>query len=447
MQQQQVKMEMKKRMKVCSVRGCTQRYLRMFTFPQEKKDKKRMMQWVEACDNPNSLMLPPEKLKFRVICSSHFEEKYFMTKRLTTSAVPTLYLPVSEAASIKIEQDTRMEIPEEEEECKPDCTGGVDDKSGIVGHVEYTAVPGPSREIQCNDLDRLSLKEEKPLHNADCAVPGREHQRSQAQKGQKGNILKMLRDNIVEKPLQQRVYSAVAAVLKTARQCKRRQMATKDRIKKIERLVQVGVCQVLENLPTPLHAMISAQMRNEGRPIYGRRFTEEEKQSPKAFRYLSKLFLLPSIETLRKLLSHIPLRAGICDNVFRELEEPSESFPNQKSRYAILLFDEIKLSPSLVYNPSMDIVEGFVDSGFSRSLDIADHAMVWMLKGIHGVRPWKQPVAYTFCRGTSSAESIVRMFKELVRRACQAGIVVVASVCDQGSTNCKAIQCLIDYSK
>ena len=367
-----------------------------------------------------------------------------------------IYYTVSEAISIKIEQqETRMEIPEEEEEYKPDCTGGMDTKSGIMGHVDFTALPGPSGEMQCNDSGRLSLKEDKPLHNADCVVLGRKHQRSEAQKGHKGNILKMLKDNIVEKPLQQRIYSVVAAVLKAARQCKRRQMATKDRIKKIEHLMQVGVCQVLENLPTPLHAMISAQMRNEGKPIYGRRFTEEEKilalsiykQSPKAFRYLSKLFLLPSIETLRKLLSHIPLRAGICDNVFRELEERSESFPNEKSRYALLLFDEIKLSPSLVYNPSMDIVEGFVDSGFSRSLDIADHAMVWMLKGIDGVRPWKQPVAYTFCRGISSVEIIVRMFKELVRRACQAGIVVVASVCDQGSTNCKAIQCLIDFSK
>ncbi|XP_029053572.2 uncharacterized protein LOC114881097 [Osmia bicornis bicornis] len=101
----------------------------------------------------------------------------------------------------------------------------------------------------------------------------------------------MLKDNIVEKPLQQRIYSAVAAVLKAARPCKRWQMTTKDRIKKIEHLVRVGVCQVLENLPTPLHAMISAQMRNEGKPIYGRRFTKEEKvlalsiykQSPKAF--------------------------------------------------------------------------------------------------------------------------------------------------------------------
>ncbi|XP_029054082.1 uncharacterized protein LOC114881447 [Osmia bicornis bicornis] len=139
----------------------------MFTLPPGEKDKERMMQWVEACDNPILSLLPPEKLKYRVVCSSHFESKYIMTKKLTTSAVPTLNVSG-----------------------KPDCTGGVDDKSGIVGHVEYTALPGPSREIQCNDLDRLSLKEEKPLHNGDCAVPGREHQRSQAQKG---NILKMLR--------------------------------------------------------------------------------------------------------------------------------------------------------------------------------------------------------------------------------------------------------------
>ncbi|XP_076549232.1 uncharacterized protein LOC143306881 isoform X1 [Osmia lignaria lignaria] len=260
MQQQQVKMEMKKRMKVCSVRSCTQQYTRMFTFPQEKKDKKRMMQWVEACDHPNLLILPPEKLKFWVICSSHIEEKYFMRKRLTTSAVPTLYLLVSEAASIKIkQQETLMEIPEEEEECKPDCTGGMDTKCGIVGHVDFTALPGPSGEMQCNDLGRLSLQEDKPLHNADCVVLGREHQRSEAQKGHKGNILKMLKDNIVEKPLQQRIYSAVAAVWKAARQCKRRQMATKDRIKKIEHLVQVGVCQVLENLPTRDDFRLDAQ--------------------------------------------------------------------------------------------------------------------------------------------------------------------------------------------
>nr|XP_034195126.1 uncharacterized protein LOC117611281 [Osmia lignaria] len=100
-----------------------------------------------------------------------------MRKRLTTSAVPTLHLPVSEAASIKTEQqETRMEIPEEEHKCKPDCTGGMDTKSGIVKHVDFTALPGPSGEMQCNNLGRLSLQEDKSLHNADCAVLGREHQ-------------------------------------------------------------------------------------------------------------------------------------------------------------------------------------------------------------------------------------------------------------------------------
>ncbi|XP_076546071.1 uncharacterized protein LOC143305639 [Osmia lignaria lignaria] len=106
---------------------------------------KRMVQWVEACDNPNLSLLSPEQLKSQVICSSHFEQKYIMMKKLTMSAVPTLNLPLSEAASIKIEQqDTRMEIPEEEEECKPDCTGGIDSKSGIMGHVDFTALLGPS---------------------------------------------------------------------------------------------------------------------------------------------------------------------------------------------------------------------------------------------------------------------------------------------------------------
>ena len=103
--------------------------MKMFSFPSAEKDKKRIM---------------------------HFDKKYVMTKKLTTSAVPTLNLSV--AASIKIEQqDTRIQIKEEEEECKLDCTRGVDTKSGIVAYMEYTALPGPSREMAWNDLDRLSL--------------------------------------------------------------------------------------------------------------------------------------------------------------------------------------------------------------------------------------------------------------------------------------------------
>ena len=59
MQQQEEKIEIKKRKKICSIRGCINENSRIFSFPQERKDRKRKAQWVEVCDNPKS-MLPPE---------------------------------------------------------------------------------------------------------------------------------------------------------------------------------------------------------------------------------------------------------------------------------------------------------------------------------------------------------------------------------------------------
>lgn len=61
----------------------------------------------------------------------------------------------------------------------------------------------------------------------------------------------------------------------------------------------------------------------------------------------------------------------------------------------------MKLDASLTYNSAVDIVEGFVDDGF----------------------------------------------KDIVIRAHDAGLKIVASICDQGSSNVKAIQHLILDSK
>ncbi|XP_053989864.1 uncharacterized protein LOC128882310, partial [Hylaeus volcanicus] len=290
-----------------------------------------------------------------------------------------------------------MEI-EEEEERQPVLTVGYQDNVG----------PGTRR-----DSDALAYNV-LPGSSRGCTVKRNQVQPA-IRKGLKGDILKMIRSSNLTKPRKLKIYKAVARILKSARQLRRRRSSVRQRIGKIEHLVQTGFHQVLESLPTPLHAMLLAQMRNADKQKSARRFTEEEKilalsiykQSSKAYRYLAKLFLLPSIETLRKLIPQIPLKAGICDNVFEELKQQCELFTDPKSRYACLIFDEISLAPSLQYNTTIDVIDGFVDSGFSRNLDIADHATVWMLKGIHGVRPWKQPVAYSFCKGSSSVENLV----------------------------------------
>lgn len=70
-----------------------------------------------------------------------------------------------------------------------------------------------------------------------------------------------------------------------------------------------------------------------------------------------------------------------------------------------------------------------------------------MIKGIYGERPWKQPLLYTFCKGTSPWQDIAHMYKEIVKRCSDIGIIIVASICDQGCTNVKAIKTMIFDSK
>lgn len=107
----------------------------------------------------------------------------------------------------------------------------------------------------------------------------------------------------------------------------------------------------------------------------------------------------------------------------------------------------MKFSTSLTYNLAADLVEGFTDDGYKRTNKIADHVLVWMLKGIYGTKPWKQPVVFSFCKGTTPWENIALMFKEIVIRAHNAGLTIVALICDKGSTNVKAIRHLIQNSK
>ena len=91
--QQQEKIQVKNGKKRCCVRGCPSKDIRMFTFPSSETNNKRMLQWVEACGRPDLWLLPFEKLKFRSVCCLHFEQKYFLNKKLSTSAVPTRHLP------------------------------------------------------------------------------------------------------------------------------------------------------------------------------------------------------------------------------------------------------------------------------------------------------------------------------------------------------------------
>lgn len=62
-------------------------------------------------------------------------------------------------------------------------------------------------------------------------------------------------------------------------------------------------------------------------------------------------------------------------------------------------FDELSLHPSLQYSMKGDFIRGFHDTGARRKPQFADHATVFMVRGVR--KAWKYPVAYYFTDGST----------------------------------------------
>jgi hypothetical protein len=95
----------------------------------------------------------------------------------------------------------------------------------------------------------------------------------------------------------------------------------------------------------------------------------------------------------------------------------------------------------LFFNQKFDCIEGFEDLGSqARTCNTANHAPVFMVHGLR--RKWKQPVAYYFSRESTKAEMIVQLLSVVLVAYQNAGLQVVATVCDMGANNVKALKLL-----
>lgn len=211
--------------------------------------------------------------------------------------------------------------------------------------------------------------------------------------------------------------------------------------------------QVTENMTASAKIFTGLQMLQSGKKARGRRFTEDEKilslsiykQSPKAYRFLYKIFVLPAPRTLLKVLNRVPISTGINDQLFSHLKQMVRRIPPHH-RYCTLLFDEMSLSPRLLYDERKDRIEGFEDFGNNRrSNQIADHVLVFMIRGIR--RKFKQPVAYTFCTGSTKTPELMFQLRAVIKAVNSTGLRVIATVCDQGKSNESAIKQLIQQTK
>lgn len=161
-------------------------------------------------------------------------------------------------------------------------------------------------------------------------------------------------------------------------------------------------------------------------------------RGPKCYNFLRRIIPLPCKSTLQVLLQNIPIQPGLNTLYLKKLSKKiAKMQPLDKT--CTLIFDEISLAEKLCFDASQDKVLGYVDLGsMGRQNQIANHALVFMACGLH--KKWKQPVSFYFTKDTIKTGQLKNLLKETISALQGIGLSVLATICDQGSTNRSAIK-------
>lgn len=164
----------------------------------------------------------------------------------------------------------------------------------------------------------------------------------------------------------------------------------------------------------------------------------------RAYTRLREVFKhIPSRQSLQLVLQKLPVTAGLNSFILQHLKSISLRM-STKDKVCILMWDEVSIQPNVTYDTRRDIICGFEDWGNNRTDKVADHVLVFMLRGL--CTGWKMPVSYNFCARATKTPQLVHCIKEHVSKISEAGFLIVATVCDQGTSNVAAINDLLFYT-
>ena len=208
---------------------------------------------------------------------------------------------------------------------------------------------------------------------------------------------------------------------------------------------KINTQQAVEHLATvmPEQMMLftKMQLKAVSSKAHGRRYSDSELmeslalfyQGARAYRHLRPRLGLPSPRLLRQRMERIQLLPGFHEMILGFLKEKLRG-ALASDRRVVISFDEMQLRAKLTYLRGEDRVEGFEDFGsFGRTGRFADHALVFMVRGISS--RWKQPIGYFHSAGTTPASVLEQLLVACIRKARQANLEVISTVCDMGKAN------------
>ena len=154
--------------------------------------------------------------------------------------------------------------------------------------------------------------------------------------------------------------------------------------------------------------------------------------SGKAYRMLSKLFILPSKASLQKYISKMAAATGISEGALNIIKRKVEHSMSEMEKLCTLCMDEISLKTNLHYDISKDIIVGLEDFGSGmRTNKVANSALVFLLRSISG--KWKQPLGYVSVNGGCHVTEMEELMKDAIDKVQGIGLDVVVVMSDLGS--------------
>ncbi|KAJ8974308.1 hypothetical protein NQ317_009548 [Molorchus minor] len=133
---------------------------------------------------------------------------------------------------------------------------------------------------------------------------------------------------------------------------------------------------IFKDMPSATADFLISQLRCARRQPHGRRWTFKEKvialalfkRSPRCYSLLRKIVALPSKNTLLELLRKVSFNSGVNDHLFKHIEECTK---DEKTKYCVLLFDEMDIKEHVQYDAHSDRIVGFEElEGLSHSKKI-----------------------------------------------------------------------------
>ncbi|XP_064214107.1 uncharacterized protein LOC135266776 [Tribolium castaneum] len=423
-----------------------------FVFP---KDPTQHQQWRNICK------ISSKNSDFFRICEDHFDESAFVNERkdrLNFRAVP---LVPTEPSDIHLLED--LPLPDQQSKIDEDPSSSAlsEENVNVVGSL---SVESPSTSsfvnLAYNELCSSSHSQSSEvINNSDSTISNSSCLENHNETSFNVNKLAFLdnqgRDGILTKigcsskdltPRKELMYKAHRNIQSRLCRLSKTLEKEKGKVKTLQKLFDAGKFEfITENLNEVTKAFINSQLRNVFCQPTARRWTDEDKafalslykRSPRLYKYLQVHFQLPSSRTLKAILAKIQFDTGINPGILEHLKNQVSKM-KRADRYRSLLFDEMSVCQGFHYERAKQYISGYEDMGsLGRTNKAANHAVVFMIRGLR--LQWKQVYAYYFTANTVSANNLKFLIEEIISQLQNIGLTVVATVCDQGTTNVSAL--------